>query len=307
MNDIRYLQHREIDFARWDNTLEKAYNGLVYPYSFFLNAMAGNQWDALVLGDYEAVFPLVWKSKYGIRYLYQPYFCQQLGLFSKTLITEPLISAFMESIPSKFRYINIHLNYNNTYFHPGSRFVNRSSYCVDLNQPYTDIYDAFNADAKKNLAKAVLQGYEYRKIYDTTPAADCFFEAYGMHYPDPETLKKRITACADAAIQLNKGFNRAVYGKNGELWCAGFFFISNKRIHYAMAAPTAEGKKYGATHILIDQVLKEFSAQDLEFDFEGSDIRSVAYFYAKFGSKAKHYLQFISNRLPWWCRFLKER
>lgn len=290
---------------RWDLAIEKSYNGLVYGYSFFLNTMAGRQWDALVLGNYEAVFPLVWKQKFGIRYLYQPYFCQQLGLFSKTRINDALMHAFMDAIPTRFRYINIHLNYENTYLHPNIRFINRSSYCIDLNKPYTELYDNYNADAKKNLAKAMLQGYVYSSVNDCSLAADCFFSAYGTHYPDVPELKQQISLCANAALAAGRGFNRAVYGNNGELWCAGFFFMSNNRIHYAMAAPTAEGKTFGATHILIDEVLKEFSGRQMEFDFEGSDIRSVAFFYAKFGSVLKHYQQIISNRLPWWCRFIK--
>jgi hypothetical protein len=62
----------------------------------------------------------------------------------------------------------------------------------------------------------------------------------------------------------------------------------------------------GATHLLIDEVIKEFSNQALIFDFEGSDIKSVAYFYSKFGSHKVHYLQIKANRLPFWCRFLKK-
>ncbi len=44
--------------------------------------MAAGQWDALVLDDYQAVMPLTWRSKFGIRYLYQPAFTQQTGIFS---------------------------------------------------------------------------------------------------------------------------------------------------------------------------------------------------------------------------------
>ncbi len=305
MAEIRYLKHKEIDQMRWDKAIDKAYNGLVYPYAFFLNAMAGERWDALVMDDYKTVFPLVWNSKYGMKYLYQPFFCQQLGLFSETRISETLLQQFIDRIPSKFRYWNFHLNYENTYFSPQIRFVNRTSYTVDLDCPYTDLYDRYNADARKNLARAVIHGYNCEKQLKTELVADCFFNAYGQHYPQGTDLRQKIVACAEAAISLNKGFSRAVYGPDGTLWCAGFFFHSNGRIHYAMAAPTDAGKKLGATHVLIDEVIKEFSGTKTVFDFEGSDIGSVAYFYAKFGSVPRHYLQIIRNRLPWWCRFLK--
>lgn len=306
MSEIRYLKHRKIDFVKWDNCIENSINGLIYPYSFFLNTMAGKRWDALVLGDYEAVFPLVWNRKFCIKYLYQPYFCQQLGLFAKTELNEIILADFIDKIPSKFLYWNFHLNYQNQYLSPSIRFINRSSYCIDLKQNYTDIYDAYNADAKKNLAKSIIQGYTYHPDIDVNDVANCFFQAYGMHYPKPESLQRKITACAKSAMALNKGFTRAIKSSDGALWCAGFFFISNNRIHYAMAAPTEEGKKFGATHLLIDEVLKEYSNSNLVFDFEGSDIQSVAYFYAKFGSVSKHYLQIIKNKLPWFLRFLKD-
>ena len=51
---------------------------------------------------------------------------------------------------------------------------------------------------------------------------------------------------------------------------------------------------------------KEYSNKNIIFDFEGSDIKSVAYFYSKFGSVSSHYLQIIKNKLPWWLKFLKD-
>ncbi len=304
MTRIKYLRHRQIDQVKWDKTIDASYNGMVYAYSFFLNDMAGKRWDALVLGDYEAVFPLVWGRKYGLKYLYQPFFCQQLGLFSKTRISEDVMHQFIKKIPRKFFYWDFHLNYENSFFSPLINFVNRTSFTIDLNQDYLSIYDKFNSDAKKNLAKSAITGYIVKDNDAPELAADCFFYAYGHWYPNLETLKKKILQCANNAIQLKKGFTRSIYGKDGQLWCSGFFFMAKDRIHYAMAAPTEEGKKHGATHILIDEVLKEFSNRLMTFDFEGSDLQSVAYFYAKFGSVKKHYLEIKLNRLPWWCQMI---
>lgn len=306
MHKIKYLTHREIDKAKWDKTISKSYNGLVYGYSFFLDSMANKQWDALILGDYEAVFPLVWRSKFGIKYLYQPYFCQQLGVFSPTKISTQLLDLFLEHIPSKFRYFNIHLNYENIIFKPNISFINRTTFQLNLNQAYINLYDNYSDDAKKNIAKATLKGFEYEKTKALETVTDVFFKAYGMHYPQQEVLKNTIMGCMQQAIALNKGFCRSIVSESGELWSAGFFFMSNGYIHYAIAAPTDAGKMVGATHLLIDEVIKEFSNQALIFDFEGSDIKSVAYFYSKFGSHKVHYLQIKANRLPFWCRFLKK-
>ena len=304
MRKIKYYRHHQIDQEKWDKTIDASYNGMVYAYTFFLNSMAGKRWDALILGDYEAVFPLVYGRKFGMRYLYQPFFCQQLGLFSKTRITQDQMEQFIKAIPRKFVYWDFHLNYENDFFNPLINFVNRTSFTIDLHQDYVSIYDKFNSDAKKNLAKSAIIGYNIVSQDPVNIAADCFFEAYGHWYPNVPSLKKKITQCAHTAIQLNKGFTRSIYGKDGQLWCSGFFFMAKNRIHYAMAAPTEEGKKYGATHILIDEVLKEFSNRLMVFDFEGSDLKSVAYFYAKFGSVKQHYLEIKRNRLPWWCQLI---
>lgn len=307
MGSIKYIRHKKIDKAKWDKAIDDSYNGLVYAYSFVLDNMAGKRWDALVLGDYEAVFPLVWGRKFGIPFLYQPYFCQQHGLFSKELITAETMQEFMKAIPGKFRYWHFHLNARNVFFDPQISFINRTTYQVDLNKSYPEIYDQYNADAKKNLARSAMNGYTVNKDIDAHTVLQCFHEAHGNFYPGKDSIFRDIINCQLEAIKLGKGFTRTVYGKDGQLWCTGFFFFAKGRIHYAMAAPTAEGKKFGAMHVLIDEVLKEFAGQPLVFDFEGSDIKSVAYFYSKFGSTPVHYLEIINNKLPWLVRvFMKK-
>src|SRR5436190_22577275 len=95
--NIQYLVNTGIEKTKWDRCMDNAVNGLVYGYSFYLDAMADN-WDALVMGDYEAVMPLTWKKKYGIHYLCQPFLTPQLGIFSST-INAVMLENFLRSIP----------------------------------------------------------------------------------------------------------------------------------------------------------------------------------------------------------------
>src|SRR5690349_23398356 len=112
LNEIQYLKREEIDSNRWDKCIEKADNGLIYAYSFYLDHMADN-WDALVLGDYEAVMPLTWRRKFGIYYLYQPFVTASLGVFTTLPIDETLMATFIDQIPRKFKLIDIDLNTGN--------------------------------------------------------------------------------------------------------------------------------------------------------------------------------------------------
>ena len=54
---IQYFIHPQIDKSKWDDCMDRADNGLIYAYSFYLDQMA-KHWDALVFNDYEAVMPL---------------------------------------------------------------------------------------------------------------------------------------------------------------------------------------------------------------------------------------------------------
>ena len=93
---IQYVPYQHIDKRKWDACIDNAGNGLIYGCSFYLDAMA-KHWDALVLGDYEAVMPLTWNKKYGIHYLYQPFFTSSLGLFGKN-ISGDLLNAFLHDL-----------------------------------------------------------------------------------------------------------------------------------------------------------------------------------------------------------------
>ena len=102
---ITYLENKEIDKAKWDSCITNAGNGLIYARSFFLDAMS-RDWDALVMGDYLAVMPLLFNKKYGIYYLYQPPFIRFTGIFGNDINAEK-VNKFLAAIPVKYKYWDI--------------------------------------------------------------------------------------------------------------------------------------------------------------------------------------------------------
>src|SRR3990172_7490113 len=99
---ITYLKHSEIDKPKWDKCIQNSSNGLIYAYSWYLDFVSPN-WQALVRGDYEYVMPLTCKKKYGINYLHQPFFAQQLGVFSSAVLSDYDVDEFLSLIPEKFK------------------------------------------------------------------------------------------------------------------------------------------------------------------------------------------------------------
>ena len=109
---IQYLQHNQIDKAKWDATMAKC--GNIYAYSWYLDVVHPN-WEALVEDDYQSVMPLTGGKKFGVNYLFQPYFVQQLGVFSKAPMTPEKTEEFLNAIPKKYRFAEIRLNESNTF------------------------------------------------------------------------------------------------------------------------------------------------------------------------------------------------
>ena len=131
---IQYLTYQQINKTKWDACINQADNGLIYACSFYLDAMAKN-WDALVLGNYEAVMPLTWNKKYGIHYLYQPAFTACLGVFGKCLHAQT-VAAFLQAVPAKFKYWDIYLNPGNVFTLPLLNLYERMNFVLNLNNNY---------------------------------------------------------------------------------------------------------------------------------------------------------------------------
>ena len=112
---IKHLTHTQINKVLWDKAITNSINELMYAYSWYLDVVCKN-WEALVLGNYEVVMPLTAKKKFTINYLYNPFFVQQLGVFSVNNSNEDLVQQFMNAIPDKYKFVEINLNNDNQIF-----------------------------------------------------------------------------------------------------------------------------------------------------------------------------------------------
>src|SRR4030043_203599 len=60
---IKHLRHHEIDKERWDESIKKAFNGIIYAYSWYLDIVSPG-WEALITEDYKKVMPLTGERHY---------------------------------------------------------------------------------------------------------------------------------------------------------------------------------------------------------------------------------------------------
>lgn len=298
---LYYKQRSEIDSKKWDECIDKASNGLIYAYSFYLDQSA-DHWDALVFNDYEAVMPLPWRKKFGIYYLYQPYFTAQLGVFGQK-ITEGLIEIFLHAIPSKFKLWEFSFNNGNFFQLKNYNLFQRLNYVLSLNQPYEKLYANYRENIKRNIKKSIQYGCSIQNDIDVR---DIIELARLQPNAGPENELKKFEALYRLLKERSMAKSYGVFSAKNELFASCVFTFSHNRAYYILVGNHPNGRTLGASHALIDAFIKDHSGQNLLLDFEGSDVRNLAFFYSSFGASEEKYSAIKLNKLPWYIRWMKD-
>ena len=293
---IQYLKNNQINRKSWDATIAAC--GNIYAYSWYLDLVHPN-WEALVEDDYQAVMPITGGKKFGVNYLYQPYFVQQLGVFSKTPLSQEKTKEFLDAIPSKYRFAEIRMNESNTFDEGLQGIEYHRNVLLDLNQDYETIRENYHTNTKRNLAKAENNNLQivdtvipYHVVALFTDNRGAYLDKWG----DAEYA--RLTHLAQVAQYRNAAFFLGVTEKGvGELLCAAIFMKTSNRITFLFSGLKQEGKEKQAMTFLLDHVIQKFANQPFTFDFEGSDDENLARFYLGFGGNEVKYPSYSFNRL----------
>ena len=293
---IHYLEHKAIDKKKWDATIAECDN--IYAYSWYLNLVHPG-WEALVEDDYQSVMPLTGGKKFGICYLYQPYFVQQLGVFSKAPLTMEKTKEFLNAIPSKYRFAEIRLNEGNA-IEDGLQGVEyHRNVLLDLNLEYEGIKANYHQNTKRNLAKAEANHLQIVNTVIPYHVVALFRDNRGAlldKWGDAEY--NVMTQLAQVAQKRNHAFILGVTEKGvGQLIAAAIFMNTKDRITFLFSGLTEEGKQRQAMTYLLDQVIQKYANQPVTFDFEGSDDENLARFYLGFGGREVKYPSYTFNRL----------
>jgi hypothetical protein len=269
---LKFVFRRHIDPYRWNACIERSAYSVPYARFEYLDSLSRNSWAAVIEGDYQAVFPIIFKRKFGLfPYVYQPAFCQQLGIFGTP---EHTIDAFVSRIP--FYFVRIHLNVNGFFGAPSSsvtlpNLVKKAPHLWDID---------LNKDAQKNIKRLQHLHVYYTQTRDIGMVIKLYSQAWGkkaqLHWP--KDYLPFESACL--SLQTLDLVYACVAQKDHEILGAAIFLKGNKKLHYVCAAPTESGRNVGIMHGIIHHVMEHFP--DWDIDFEGSQIPSVAAFYKKF-------------------------
>ena len=297
---IQYRKRHEIDNDKWNLCIETAPNGLIYAYSFYLDGTADN-WDALILNDYEAVMPLPWRKKIGFYYLYQPFFSAQLGVFGNN-INANLVENFLKAIPSKFKLWELSLNHQNIFRLNSFRLFERVNFVLPLNHAYETLYTNYRESIKRNIKKSVQYGCHKKTDFDIDDVIELSRQQKHIASDDEfQKFKNLYLLLKDKSASKTYG----IFSDKNELIASCVFTFSHNRAYYILVGNHPNGRTLGASHALIDAFIKDYAGQNLTLDFEGSDIKNLAFFYSSFGAMEEKYAAIKVNALPWYVKWMK--
>ncbi|WP_160138318.1 hypothetical protein [Chryseobacterium sp. c4a] len=278
---IRRLKYNEIDFVKYSQCLHLSKQRKYSATKDFLDITTQKQWEVLVYNDYEAVMPIPFVRKYGVKIVHNPKLCQQLGVFS-TSDDVNLNEKFLAFLEGHYLIRAYPFNDSNEL---RSTFRIKKNFLI-----YPDIYEAVYAryspkrKRKLRLDEEVLNHSEIKSVsYDEVKS---FIETHIIGLSKESDLS--------GFLELYETFYRLKY-----LNFLAFYYqgkIINAIATYSDCDMVAllgnfsdkEYVKLSGASVLIDHVIKETIETNI-FDFEGGDIPNIEEFFRGFRPELKPY------------------
>lgn len=278
---IKRLKYSEIDFVKYAQCLENSEQRKYSASKVFLDVSSNNRWELLVYNDYEAVMPIPYVKKYGLKIVHNPMLCQQLGIFSKK--EDISINEAFYGYLNKNYLVRVYKFNDCNQFH--SQIELRKNFLI-LPDSYENVYSKYSPKRKRKLRldKDVLNVSKIKMV--SFNEAKGFIEANMLGLDKEEDLS---------------GFLRIfeMFYHLGHLQFSAFYYnnsiinvIAIYEDKYTVALlGTFNDKKYvkiSGASVLIDNVIKDFIETKI-FDFEGGELPNIEEFFRGFRPEFRPY------------------
>ncbi len=280
---LKYVENKNINREKWDTLIANSVNGFVYSTSCYLDIVCDN-WDALIYDDYHIVMPLPYKKKYGIKYITQPNFSQQLGIIYIDRPDANVINEFTTFLRNSFLYFALNINFDNRI--NNLKFIDKTNLVLNLNNSFDVILSGFSKNTKRNINKAKKEDFVISVNKDSDVFINFFVSNLTEKVPD-----KTINVLKNILDYSFKSEIGEVYSviKENELLASVFILKSFNRYIYLAATSSNKGKELRAMFYLLNSFIENNCNYNKILDFEGSDVEGVKRFYKGFGAEEQNY------------------
>ncbi|MGV0978964.1 hypothetical protein [Empedobacter falsenii] len=284
---IKRVSRKKLDVNKYTECLNKSVNYRIYAEVFYLDALIENNWDCYVLNDYEAIMPLPFVKKFGFKFIVQPIYCQQLGVFHQENFSKETFQLFEKKLHRNLVRAYAFNEENTEMFEPkGQKKVN---YILDLNQDYENLFSIYSRNRRNEIRKVEKFNYKIENVTQLNR----FFELNSSY---EYLITNNLINYSQEKIQSL--FNQKIINiyeifdlEKKIIGCQLIMISKNRIYNFAFARNKISKSNFGSAYI-IDYIIKNFSNSELTFDFEGSMVPSIAKFMQDFGSTGKKYTNY---------------
>lgn len=300
---IQNIKRNDLDIQKYNNCVRNSTQSRIYAFSWYLDIVADN-WNVLVLNDYKAVMPIPWRKKFGIKYVYPPFWMLELGVFS--LDETVYYPSFFRTLFNRFKSIETRLNTDNDIQESASFLINKQMQILSIKESYETIFNTYRKDRKKDSRKANKVGLT--EIWNENPTIliQLFKDNVGTRTPyivekDYDVLRKLMQICIEKGV----GEILSIYNKESRLVAAGFFLKHKKSITILVSSTDFNHRKNGENTFLIDRAIFKFQKNYEVFNFGGSSIKSIASYFLSFGASTQGYKHLKYSNLSFLVKLFK--
>ncbi|OFX22138.1 MAG: hypothetical protein A2041_04585 [Bacteroidetes bacterium GWA2_31_9b] len=302
--EIKYLKNNDINFVRWDNCINTAFNGSIFAFSWYLNILC-DDWHALVLGDYKYVMPIIHKPVFRKEFVYSPILGNRLGVFTNELLTEEIVHRFFESIPPEFSYLDFNLNKFNSFTNCSYEIKLKKNYEIDLITTYDFLKQKYSGSFQKKIQSA--KANKITIVNGLLPNDFVNFITHKSSKSNPALNKKEIAQLRmiiSFALRYNLGEIYGAYSANNNLCAAAFFIKSKRKIHLLSNAQNKNGQIFNANYLLIDRFIESHTEKNLTLNIDNIVSENRIDFLTGIGAIEYKVKNIKKNNLPWYYKLL---
>jgi hypothetical protein len=300
---LQHVYHTQINKVKWDACILASQNPLIYAQSWYLDIVSPN-WEALIVDDYKCIFPLTIKNKFGIDYLCNPFFTQQLGMFYMNDDNSFYLSQILTYLKQSYKLVEINLNGKNQ-LQQGIKSVSvKQNFLLSLNKTYATLFANFKGNCRRNIRIAKKNNFKIQYDEPVKNILQLFKNNQGKIYKHYTSVQYEtfLMLFQKAQEKINTEAI-GVYNDYNQLIAGAIFFIYLNKITYVFSGINKEGRDSSAMYILFESLIKKYVNKNFILDFEGGNSIGMASFYAGFGSGTEQFYHF--KHTAWPLNFIK--
>lgn len=284
MMEFQYISRTEVDESQWNHLVENHPISSPYFHTAYLDAVC--DWEAIVSKDYQLIFPLPYRRKKGVNYIYTPDFVQQLGVLSVgTFNMDDVLSL----IPKKYKLIELAFNETNV----GWKGELRRNVVLDLSPSYEELHSKFSSNHKRNLKKV------FKELVFRTADLRSVWELFKSNKGQSLNKFNEVTFEHLSRIFHSKMDVEVMGAYEGDELLTGMVLVRFQKRHiFLFSGNSDRGKELKGMYGLINREIEQLAGSEGIFDFEGSNDDNLARFYKGFGGREVFYPFYKMYRFP---------